>query len=231
MRQLLATAVAVVACVWGTAAAQAANIDQTNLDYRSNITSVNPQISGVSLRILDYNDELVLTNHSGRDVTVLGYGGEPYARILANGTVQANRASPAYYLNQNFYGTVTVPASASSSATPRWITVDKTGTYQWHDHRIHWMSPITPPQVKNKSKKTLIFDWKVPIQVGPKQGAINGNLFWVGQSGGGIPAWAIVSLVIVAILGLGGAMIAQRRRIAAHAAEAATAGRDAREAW
>ena len=234
MRRLVAVAVAVLACTLAATPALAASIDQTNVNYRSNITSVDPHISGLSLQILDYNDQLVLTNHSGRTVTVLGYGGEPYARILADGTVQVNKASPAYYLNQNFYGNVTVPPTASTTAKPQWVVVQKTGTYQWHDHRIHWMSPITPPQVKDKAKKTLIFDWKVPIQVGPQQGAIAGNLFWVGTGGGGFPTWALISLIIVAILGIGGAVIAQRRRIARDEggpADGPPSGGKVSEAW
>ena len=231
MRRLVAAA-AVVVAGWASASAFAANIDQTNTNYRSNITSVDPQIAGLSLKILDYNDQLVLTNHSGREVTVLGYSGEPYARILPDGTTQVNQASPAYYLNQNFYGNVTVPPSANAKATPRWVQVDKTGTFQWHDHRIHWMSPITPPQVKNKSKTTKIFDWTVPIQVGPQRGVVNGNLFWVGQNGGGFPAWALISLIVVGVLGIGGALLAQRRRIARDEGEPppGPAG-EVREAW
>jgi hypothetical protein len=187
-------------------------LDQTNTDYRSNIVRVSPNVSGMSLQVLDYNDELVLTNRSGRTVTVLGYSGEPFMRILADGTVQVNMASPAYYLDQNFYGNVTVPSSANPSFSPRWSTVDRTGSYQWHDHRIHWMSPVTPPQVKDKSKTTKIFDWKVPFRVGSQPGTVYGNLYWIGNKGG-FPIWALISLIIVVPAGLIAAYLAQRRRL------------------
>lgn len=193
-------------------------LDQTNTNYRSNIVRVDPSVPGLSLRVLDYNDELVLTNRSGRTVTVMGYSGEPFMRILADGTVQVNMASPAYYLDQNFYGNVTVPSSANSSFAPRWSTVDKTGTYQWHDHRIHWMSPVTPPQVKNKAKTTKIFDWKVPLRVGSQPGTVYGNLYWVGKKGG-FPTWALISLIIVVPSGLIAAYLAQRRRFRDEEAE------------
>ncbi len=75
--------------------------------------------------------------------------------MLANGTAEQNVRSPATYLNTNFYGNVTVPALASPSASPQWVVVDRTGQFEWHDHRIHWMSPVLPPEVKNKSKRTL----------------------------------------------------------------------------
>jgi hypothetical protein len=188
-------------------------LDQTNTNYRSNIVRVSPSVPGMSLRVLDYNDELVLTNHSGHTVTVMGYSNEPYARILPDGTVQVNTASPAYYLDQNFYGNVTVPLSANASLPPRWSTVDRTGTYQWHDHRIHWMSPVTPPQVKNKSKTTKIFDWKVPFRVNSQPGTVDGNLYWIGKKGG-FPLWALISLIIIVPSGLIAAYLAQRRRFA-----------------
>jgi hypothetical protein len=189
-----------------------ATIDQTNTNYRSNIVRVSPSIPGLSLRVLDYNDQLALTNRSGRTVTVLGYSNEPFMRILADGTVQVNMASPAFYLDQNFYGNVTVPSSANASFAPRWSTVDKTATYQWHDHRIHWMSPVTPPQVKNKAKTTKIFDWRVPFRVNSEPGTVYGNLYWIGQNSG-FPLWALISLIIVVPLGLMGAYVIQRRRI------------------
>lgn len=220
MRLLMGAVAITLTSVIAFAPAIAANsdsppggLDQTNTNYRSNIVRVSPGVPGVSLRVLDYNDELVLTNHSGRTITVLGYSGEPFMRILADGTVQVNIASPAYYLNQNFYGNVTVPPSASSSFAPRWSTVDKTGTYQWHDHRIHWMSPVTPPQVKNKAKTTKIFDWRVPFRVSSQPGAIYGNLYWIGQKGG-FPLWALISLIIVVPSGLIATYAIQRRRFA-----------------
>ena len=154
------------------------NDQGSNYNYRSYVTQVTPNVPGVSIQVLEFADRLILTNHSGQTVTVLGYQGEPYGRVLASGTVQLNTQSPAYYLNQNFYGNVNVPASASSTASPRWTVVDRTGRLEWHDHRIHWMSPVLPPQVKDKAKRTKIFDWQVPIEVGARKSTVDGELFW-----------------------------------------------------
>jgi hypothetical protein len=230
-------------CIAPTAIAATANsdtppggLDQTNTNYRSNIVRISPEEPGVSLQVLDYNDELVLTNHSGHTITVLGYSNEPFMRILADGTVQVNMASPAFYLDQNFYGNVTVPASANSSFAPRWSTVDKTGTYQWHDHRIHWMSPSIPPQVKDKSKRTKIFDWRVPFKVGSSPGTVYGNLYWVGQKGG-FPLWALISLIVVVPSGLIATYLIQRRRFTHEDGESAEEApgepqqTENREAW
>jgi hypothetical protein len=188
------------------------NDQGSNYDYRSYVTSVAPSAPGVSLQVLEFADRLILTNHSAKTVTVLGYQGEPYGRVLADGTVQLNTSSPAYYLNQNFYGDVNVPASASPTAAPHWTVVDRTGRLEWHDHRIHWMSPALPPQVKNKAKRTKIFDWQVPIQVGAQKATVDGQLFWVPAGISKAPTAAIVGLVVLVVLGLLLVLFVRRRR-------------------
>ena len=88
------------------------NDQGSNFEYRSTITTVTPSVPGLSLEVLEFADRLLLTNHTGKTVTIYGYQGEPYARVLANGTAEENTRSPATYLNTSFYGNVTVPAFA-----------------------------------------------------------------------------------------------------------------------
>jgi hypothetical protein len=195
----------------------------SNYDYRSNITSVTPNVPGLSLEVLEFADRLLLSNHTGKTVTVYGYQGEPYARILANGTAEQNTRSPATYLNTSFYGNVTVPPSANPSAPPHWVVVDRTGQFEWHDHRIHWMSQLTPPQVKDKSKRTLIFNWQVPIKVGTQMGSIDGQLFWTPESSKASTAVIVLGVAIV-LLGLLFVLFVRRRRARAAAGPGAGAG-------
>ncbi|HTZ63318.1 MAG TPA: hypothetical protein VMB51_04385 [Solirubrobacteraceae bacterium] len=179
-------------------------------DYRSNVTAVTPAQPGLQVRVVQYADRLLLTNRTGKMVTVYGYQHEPYARVLADGTVELNRRSRAYYLNQNFFGLIHVPPSASPTARPEWVVVDTGGELEWHDHRIHWMLPGIPPQVKDRSKRTKIFDWTVPISVGSEQAAIDGELVWVPEED-----WAPLAEfggVIAAALAVGAALLLRRRR-------------------
>jgi hypothetical protein len=187
------------------------NDQGSNYDYRSYITAVKPKSPGLSIEVLEFADRLVLSNHTGKTVTVYGYSGEPYARVQPDGTTEQNVRSPAFYLNTNYYGDVTVPASASPSATPKWVVLDRTGQFEWHDHRIHWMSPVTPPQVKDKSKRTKIFDWSVPIAVGTQRGVVDGELYWVPESSK-TPTAAIVALVAIVALALAFTIVVRRRR-------------------
>ncbi len=207
----------------------------SNYNYRSNITSVTPAVKGLSVQVLEFADRLLLTNHTGKTVTIDGYQGEPYARVLANGTAELNVHSPATYLNTSFYGNVTVPPSAGPSVTPKWEVVDRTGQFEWHDHRIHWMSPLTPPEVKDKSKLTLVFDWEVPIEVGTRKGAIAGRLYWTPE---GSKASIGVIVLGVAIAVAGGLFVLFVRRRRARRPGSPTGGISAsgsvdppREAW
>ena len=206
-----------------------------NYNYRSNITRVAPSVPGLSLEVLEFADRLVLRNHTGKTVTVYGYQGEPFARVTADGTVQVNTHSPAYYLDQNFYGDVNVPSSASPTATPDWMVIDRTGELEWHDHRIHWMSPVLPPEVKDTGKRTKIFNWQVPIQVGAKPGTVDGQLVWVPEEGSKTPTGAIVALVAVVLAWLAFVFVVRRKRRRAGGSPdqgtSDTSERSAQEAW
>jgi hypothetical protein len=192
------------------------NDEGSSYDYRSNITTIAPKVPGLSVEVLEFADRLLLRNQTGKTVTIYGYEGEPYARVLANGTAEQNVRAPATYLNTNFYAQVTVPPIASSSAPPKWEVVDRTGEFEWHDHRIHWMSPIPPTSVKNKSTRTLIFDWKVPIEVGNTKGAIDGQLFWTPESSKA-PLAAIILGAAIVLGGMLFVLFVRRRRARASA--------------
>jgi hypothetical protein len=211
------------------------NDQGSSYHYRSNITSVTPNVPGLGLQVLEFADRMLLTNHTGQTVTIYGYSGEPYARVLANGTAEQNARSPATYLNTNFYGEVKVPPTASPNAPPQWVVVDRTGQFEWHDHRIHYMSPALPPQVKDKGKRTLVFDWQVPIEVGSHKGNVDGQLFWTPENSKASVAVIVLGALIV-VAGLLFVLFVRRRRARSAVAgegagEVGREGRSQGEAW
>ena len=184
-----------------------------NPDFRSEFRAVQPGVPGLQVQVLNYDDRLLLINRTKKTVLVRGYEREPYARLRADGTVEVNKRSPSYYLNEERYGGTPVPPGAGPDAPPRWSVVSKTGRFETHDHRIHWMSKgTTPPQVKDEDKRTKVFDWRVPIEVGAQPAAVTGSLFWEPSSGGGIPALAIVALVVLLLLTLVLFVVSRRAR-------------------
>ncbi|HWH19178.1 MAG TPA: hypothetical protein VN671_01495 [Solirubrobacterales bacterium] len=182
-----------------------------NPNYRSEIDSFTPPLPGdVSIEVLDYDSYLQLLDQHGHEVMLYGYDGEPYARIEKDGTVQVNQRSPATYLNDSRFAEERVPPSADPKAAPEWKTVDSSGTFIWHDHRMHYMSRSLPPEVKDTSEKTKVFDYEIPMSIDGRKTVLHGTLWWVGSQGTSKVPFVIAAAVIV--LGGGALVLGIRRR-------------------
>lgn len=197
-----------------------------NPDYESTVRGVTPPIPGFAVEVLNGDDRLEVRNSGPSTVTIDGYDEEPYLRLSPDGTVAVNLRSPAYHLNQDRFTGAPVPASANAKAEARWKVVARTGRYEFHDHRMHWMAKSLPEQVDDTSQRTKIFDWTVPVHAGGASGAIRGRLFWRG-SDGGPPAAAPAALAAIVLLG-GGLVVGVRRRRRGDAGSRAPARE---EAW
>ena len=69
-----------------------------------------------------------------------------------------------------------MPKSATATAQPKWEKLAGGDVWAWHDHRIHYMNPIAPPQIKDAPRKPHhIFDWKVPATDNGKRFFIDGQ--------------------------------------------------------
>lgn len=183
--------------------AQPAIAHQGNPDFRSEITGVTPASLGDGLlfSIQNFDDNVEFVNRSGKTVVVEGYDGEPYVRIDGSGVVEVNLNSPAYYLNEDRYADVQVPDRADAEAEPDWKEVDDNGRFTWHDHRSHYMGLDIPPQVKDESKETKVFDYTIPIEVGGEPAKVNGTLTWVGTgSKAPVIPFVILGLAIIAAI-------------------------------
>ena len=151
MRTLIAAAAAALLL----AGAPLAAAHRGNPNMRSEVTAITPETGGITVSVLNGDDRLALHNTSGKDVVIEGYRGEPYARVLGDGSVEVNTNSEAYYLNDDRYGDVKVPAGLGEE--PKWKRLSRAGRFEWHDHRMHWMSQSKPPQVQDEGKRTHIF--------------------------------------------------------------------------
>jgi len=202
-------------------AVPAASAHQANPNYLTQVNAVTPATNGVTVTVINRSDRLLLHNTSDADVQISGYKGEPYARVQADGTVEVNTDSPAYYLNEDRFGQTKAPASADGKGAPQWKVLSKTGRFEWHDHRMHWMSQQPPSQVRGVKEKTKIFDWTVPVKVGATAGAIKGTLFWTPRVESGPPTAAIGILAAVIIAMCIGVAVVRRRRVPVGAAKEA----------
>jgi len=179
--------------------------------YQSVYGGIKPGIAGIQAQVLGFDNQYELIDRTGKTVVIYGYQGEPYGRVLPDGTVQVNVRSPAYYLNQDRFGTTPVPPSANAKAAPQWKSQDKTGRFIWHDHRMHWMAQTLPPQVKDQHKKTKIFNYSIPLSVNGKPEQLTGTLFWRGTPKG-VPAGAIAALIALVVASIAFVVVVRRRR-------------------
>jgi hypothetical protein len=182
-----------------------------NPNFRSDLRAIEPAVRGLKVEVLNYDDRLLLVNRSGKTVEVRGYDGEPYIRVRANGLVEVNKRSPSHYLNEDRFASVEVPKEAAARATPRWEVVGKNGRYEWHDHRIHYMSKDTPPQVKDENKEAKVFDWRVPLVVGSQRARLVGTLRWEPDESG-LPSVAVVAFGGLAVASLVLILVSRRIR-------------------
>jgi hypothetical protein len=233
VRTRLAAALALLVLV--APAATEAAAEPSTKNYQTRLASITPAVKGLIVNTEGGDRYLVVKNQTGKVVLVPGYDNEPYLRFLPSGEVQANASSPAKYLNAIRFGTpdtVTIPPSALASTNVKWEKVAGNGSYKWFDHRIHWMDKQPPSIVKDKGKRTKIFDWKVPAKVAGTPVTLAGTLSWVpsgsgssgGLSGGAIGGIAGGALLLLALL----ALLLRRRRPAAGGPKREKA---AEEAW
>lgn len=193
-------------------------------NYLSRVTGLEPEVAGVSMEVVGGDAFLRISVEPGHTATVFGYGRggedeEPYLRIDSDGSVLANVNSPAHWLNQDRYAAVEVPASADVEAEPSWQPVGSEGTYAWHDHRIHWMSPDLPrPVARNPDERTVVTEWTVPIEVDETGVAVRGELVWLPSPSPIVPA------MLVLVVAAAGLLAWRRLGIAAGAAAALGAG-------
>jgi hypothetical protein len=169
-------------------------------DYRSEVTSIEPAVDSITLRVVGGDGFLDLVVDDGHEVIVDGYDGEPWLHILRDGTVEENQRSPATYLNNSRYAQVTTPEGVDPTAPPEYEVIGHDGAYTWHDHRIHWMSPQRP---EDKQAGDVVFpDWQVELTVDGMPVVVHGQLVWVEKSSP-LPWFGLILLVAAVAIVIG----------------------------
>lgn len=192
-------------------------------NYLSQVTGIDPSTDVVTAQIGGGDGWIILTVEPGHEVVVLGYGEpgiepEPYLRIDPDGSVHVNGNSPATWLNDDHYAQVDVPEWVDPAADPRWQIITLAGSHraEWHDHRVHWMSPEPPRQVReNPGTQQRISEWELPILVDGEPVTVQGTLDW-------LPSSSPIGPVAVGLLALAGGFVAARGGRVRHAAVVST---------
>lgn len=210
-RRALGLGVAAVAlAALAISSAAAAHGGGGALGFRSTVTRITPAVPALSVAVLDYDDRLRLRNETDKQLVILGYEGEPYL-AFRDGRVERNVHSPATYLNDDRFGAVPLPEQADPKAAPEWEVVSSGEEFDWHDHRIHWMSRTLPRKVQAaESEPHHVFDWSIPARLDGNPLTIAGSLDYEPPPDE-IPKPLIGVLVLVTVAG-GAAVLLRRRR-------------------
>lgn len=192
-------------------------------NYQTRLFEVSPAVSGLSFEVKALGDKVQVINNTGQEVTIPGYGDEPYLRIGRDGVFE-NVESPTLYANADRYGTQPAPDDVDPANPPQWKKVSGGNSVTWHDHRVHWMSTADPPQVRNDPGKTYVLyeRWQVPVVVGETRVVASGDLRWVPAPSPTAPI-VVAGATALALLALGRRSTALAVRIALGTAVAANA--------
>lgn len=190
--------------------------------YESVITGIQPAgaAAGVTARIIDFDSQVELTNRSGKTVLVEGYEGEPYARIESGGAVFLNARSPSMAPSNDRLGRTPPTGNEDADAPPNWIRVGNEGKFAWFDRRAHYRRKGLPEVVTDEAVRTLVWSWSIPITVGHRPAAVEGDLYWLGRRPFPTGVFLVI-LLLTAAGGLFGAWAIRRVR-----EEAGESGRD-----
>jgi hypothetical protein len=172
-------------------------------DYETTITAIEPTVPGVEVSIVGGDSFLRVVAEPGVDVVVLGYQQEPYLHIGPDGVVEENQRSPATYLNADRFGTGTPPAGADPTLAPNWLPIGSGGTWSWHDHRAHWMSPDPPTDAEPGQR----------IQTSTVPLVVDGTTVTVSVATTWLPAPSRAPLAVGASAGLAVVLLVAARRM------------------
>lgn len=171
---------------------------------------------------MDRDDRLVLTNEAGKTMVVKGYSLEPYLRFDGRG-VWMNQHSPSRWLDVERFPDKPLPKEANAALPPVWKLVSPGRTWEWHDHRIHWLGKGTPDQaITPVNGKIEVIRWRVPLVVGETQTLVTGTLDYFAPGtgrGGGLGSGLILAIALpcagAAAVAVGWLLLRRRRRSAA----------------
>jgi hypothetical protein len=174
-------------------------------DYRSEITSIEPALSGASVKIIGGDSFLQVRADRGHEVIVYAFSatdaggrGEPFLRITATGAVEENLQSPYTYSIRTRYGEQP-PDGLDPTGDPQWSHVGSGGSFAWHDHRIHWMSPDRKAGIEPGD---VVQDWTVPLSVDGTDVTVTGVLR-LAHPVSAVPWLALAALLAVAVVVVG----------------------------
>ena len=102
------------------------------------------RLDGLSVDVLNRDDRLLLHNASGARRRDRGLRRRALRPRRPTARSRSTRDSPAFYLNDDRFGDVDAAGGRRRQGRPALEELSRTGRFEWHDHRMHWMSQPPP---------------------------------------------------------------------------------------
>jgi len=139
------------------------------------VDAVKPATDAVKLDIVGSDAFVRMKVERGHEVFVTGYDEEPYLWVSTAGTVFINEWSPTGILNETRYGGSQDPLPEyEEGQEPVWKPIGQDGMVLWHDHRVHWMSPLQPAAIDDNG---LVQQWFIPMTIDATPSTVSGSLY------------------------------------------------------
>ena len=163
---------------------------------------------------------LLVQNQSRRALLVRGRQGEPFARISRRG-VQVNLKSPTHQEDQRSRGG-SPDEIADPAAAPRWRRVEEAPSYLWFDSRAGYTPEEPPDEITERSSRTVLKRWEVPLESSAGPAVIRGTTSWMPRrrettpvDGASVTILTFIGVATVVGLAAAGATRLRRRRVGA----------------
>lgn len=159
-----------------TVPAGPAHAHQNDPSIVTRIDAVEPALPGVTIEVrAGVADQLLVVNTTPTPLTVIATGGEPFLRIGPT-TVEANTASPDWYLSNSPLGAARVPATATPDAKPVWRVVSRGSSWGWFDHRMHETPRPLTAEMRRTRTTVRLGDWTIPLRYGATVASVQGHV-------------------------------------------------------
>ncbi|MHB8669940.1 MAG: hypothetical protein ACYDAD_05165 [Acidimicrobiales bacterium] len=139
------------------------------------LDSVTPSPPGVTIEVVtSVADQVLASNTTPTELTVLAETGEPFLRIGPEG-VLANLESPTWYRSNEPSGAGALPAGVGTAgAAPRWAKVSSQPSWGWFDHRLH-PQPLDKPPLSPDGRTVNLGQWTIPRVYGSTVLKVSGH--------------------------------------------------------
>jgi hypothetical protein len=175
----------------------------TGGSYYATVTGLSEPVAGVV--VSGDGSTLTVTSTAPDDLVVLGYAGEEFLRLSADGAWLA----PDSPTTRTVAGDSLVRRTTSGG----WAQVAARGRYSWVDERVGQEPDATPPGVLQRPREhQVVGAWHVPVRYGDRALSIDGRTWWEPtQYSAGLTLAVVLGVLGLGLLGAVALVVPRRR--------------------